>query len=252
MTTGKTRPQRRAPGRAWVRHATAMLLAIVLNGALLGMLIAWRGRGARAAAAPVRTVAIRVAEETQPAWSPPPAGEPEARAAAAPVARQMLPAPPMPEMPAPALRLPAPPTLEMPPSASFPAGVPLYSAEPAADASLSGGIWPSGAPGPPAAPSSPRAGPAGRAPSVIEPPDLSSFYPRRARVRGITGKTTIRLTVTADGRVADVQVLAGTPGGTFEAAARRVGRSLRFRPALRDGKPVAATTTLELVWRLEN
>jgi len=87
---------------------------------------------------------------------------------------------------------------------------------------------------------------------LLRPPDLAEYYPRRARMRGTTGSTRLRLTVDADGRVADVEVLDATPTGVFEHAARRVGRSLSFRPALRNGRPVPARVTLRLVWRLES
>jgi protein TonB len=86
---------------------------------------------------------------------------------------------------------------------------------------------------------------------LIEPPDLAAYYPRRARMQGVAGTTRIRLTLAADGRVTEVEVLDSTPPGVFEMAARRVGEALQFRPAVRDGRPVAARVSLNLVWRLE-
>ena len=90
-----------------------------------------------------------------------------------------------------------------------------------------------------------------RGPLMIQPPNLSDYYPRRARLREITGKSTIRLTIDARGKVTLAEVLASTPEGVFETAARRVGRSLHFQPALRNNRPVAATVLLNLLWRLE-
>jgi TonB family protein len=86
---------------------------------------------------------------------------------------------------------------------------------------------------------------------MIKPPNLSDYYPRRARMREITGRTQVRLTLDADGKVVRVEVLSSTPEGVFEVAARRVGRSLRFQPALRNNRPVATAVVLNLVWRLE-
>jgi protein TonB len=71
-------------------------------------------------------------------------------------------------------------------------------------------------------------------------------------MRGTTGSSRIALTVDAGGRVTAVEVLDSEPAGVFEQAARRLGRALSFRPALREGRPVAARVTLRLVWRLES
>jgi TonB family protein len=90
-----------------------------------------------------------------------------------------------------------------------------------------------------------------RGPMVIKPPNLADYYPRRARMRGITGKSSIRLSIDDNGRVTNVEISSSWPEGTFETAAGRVGKSLRFRPAIRDGRPVATKISLNLVWNLE-
>jgi len=93
--------------------------------------------------------------------------------------------------------------------------------------------------------------------SYDEPPqrlsdlDLNRFYPRAARLRGTTGETVIRLSIANDGTVGAVEVLRSTPPGIFEKAAQELGRAQRFLAARKDGKAVASTPTMTIVWTLE-
>ncbi len=71
-------------------------------------------------------------------------------------------------------------------------------------------------------------------------------YPHRARQRGVEGNVTVKLLVTAEGVVADVQILEATPEGYFEnAVVGAVGR-WRFEPGRIAGQSVASwvVTTL--------
>lgn len=81
--------------------------------------------------------------------------------------------------------------------------------------------------------------------------DLERFYPRAARLRGLTGSTRVRLGIGADGAVTAVTVLASQPEGVFEAAAERLARSLRYRPALRAGAPVPSEVETVITWTLQ-
>jgi periplasmic protein TonB len=81
--------------------------------------------------------------------------------------------------------------------------------------------------------------------------DLERFYPRAARLRGIVGQCRVRLTIIEDGSVLSVAIFESTPAGVFEQATRDLARSLRFRPALVDGKPVASTKDLIIDWTLK-
>lgn len=80
--------------------------------------------------------------------------------------------------------------------------------------------------------------------------DLDHFYPRNARLRGLTGSTRLRLAIAADGQVSSVEVLASEPPGVFEHAAERLGRSLRHHPATRAGQPVASVLERTIVWKV--
>ncbi len=64
-------------------------------------------------------------------------------------------------------------------------------------------------------------------------------YPDEALSRNISGWVDLEFTVTPEGKVTDVAVLAAEPIGVFDRAARTaLGRS-RYRPVTRDGVPVA-------------
>ncbi|MCK6489326.1 MAG: TonB family protein [Planctomycetes bacterium] len=78
--------------------------------------------------------------------------------------------------------------------------------------------------------------------------DLARFYPRSARRQGLRGSSSVRLAIAADGTVGAVTVERSDPPGAFDEAARRLGRSLRYRPALRAGMPVASTQLLTIDW----
>ena len=91
---------------------------------------------------------------------------------------------------------------------------------------------------------------------VDEPPvlingfDLERFYPRTARLRGTEGSSTLRLELSADGRVTACTVTASEPPGVFENAAVALGRSLQFTPARMRGSPVPCAINQTIAWRL--
>jgi TonB family protein len=88
-------------------------------------------------------------------------------------------------------------------------------------------------------------------PELLSVLDLARFYPRPARLRELTGESVIRLSVSAAGAVSACVVESSVPAGVFDAAAERLGNSLRFRPARRGGRTVASTHALRIVWTLE-
>ena len=86
--------------------------------------------------------------------------------------------------------------------------------------------------------------------SVDDPPRPVSAtrpaYPARARARGIEGFVTVSFLVTADGRVADVQVLEAQPSGVFDEVALEAVRSWSFDPATYEGRAVSIRVTQTL------
>jgi TonB family protein len=71
-------------------------------------------------------------------------------------------------------------------------------------------------------------------------------YPRDAFINSVSGWVDLEFTVTAQGRVADVEVLSAEPKGTFDSAARTAIAHSRYRPVMRDGVPVAVRSRIRM------
>lgn len=86
----------------------------------------------------------------------------------------------------------------------------------------------------------------------IEPPEAldapAPRYPELARKLGRDGLVVLQAVIDRQGRVQEVQVLRGAPFGMTEAAVEAV-RTWRFRPATRDGEPVAVYYQLTVRFR---
>ena len=111
--------------------------------------------------------------------------------------------------------------------------------------------------GPPAE-GPPTAAAAGSGPPVFDTAaqregafDLDRYYPRSARMRGITGTSRIRIAISAEGRVTTVEVLESSPAGVFEQAAERLAHGLRFRPATAAGTPVPSVQDTTITWTMK-
>jgi len=254
MTPPADISSRRPRGRIWLRHGWAGALTAIINVAVVMFLAVWARPARPQAPLQLRAVPVDVVDLTAEEMDLSQAESPADQARVEPPPRPALPAPPVPRMPAPAPALEAPPPLSAGSIriAAGPVDVPAYVPEAAVPAPVRPGPVAPGPVRPSPLPERPRRLGAARQPVLIQPPDLADYYPRRARMKGVTGRTTVRLTIAPDGRVTDVRVLASTPPGVFEVAARRVGRVLRFRPAVRDDRPVPAAVSLNLIWRLED
>jgi len=250
LTQAHATPRPRSPdprprAKLWRRHAAAAAGALAVNVALVLFLSSWLLSAGGAERPPLRAMPIDVtdppAEEMAPA-------EAEAVVSLSPIrpTSSDLPTPPLPELPAVALSLEALPDL-----ATDAIRLPEVAAE--APAFVPGPRPIDRRPSPPRAPvpKPPRKVAPSRGPVLLRPPDLSDYYPRRAKLRGTTGRSTVRLNIDSRGGVADVAVISSAPPGVFDRAAQRVARALRFRPALRDGRPVRSTISLNMAWRLE-
>jgi len=246
MIVQRNNPKARRPGRAPLRHAASVAVALLLNGTLALLLASSTGRG-RAQEAPLRAVPITVTPP-QPEPAEPAPLQPPVDAAPVEPTPPVLPPLPQPALPrpAPALDAPAPIDIAVHPRLD----VPAYAAEAASPVLAP----PAPVRSPPAArPAPARLGTPSNThgPVLLGLPDLSSYYPRRALLQGVTGQTRLRLTVDALGRVTDAHVVSSQPAGVFDHAAGRVGRVLRFRPARRAGRPVPAVVSLNLSWKVE-
>lgn len=74
-------------------------------------------------------------------------------------------------------------------------------------------------------------------------------YTDEARKNKIEGSVVLRLVLCGNGRVSDISVEKGLPFGLTEQAIESVKR-LKFRPALKDGKPVSVYITREIPFTL--
>jgi protein TonB len=82
-----------------------------------------------------------------------------------------------------------------------------------------------------------------KSPVVLVLPDPG--YPDLLRAKGIRGSAVISFVVGLDGRAAEIVVKESSHPEAGEAARQAVARAL-FKPALRDGTPVAAKMEMSL------
>jgi len=73
-------------------------------------------------------------------------------------------------------------------------------------------------------------------------------YSQEARKKKYEGVVILFVTVTAEGRVTNVQVVKSLGMGLDEKAIEAV-RKWRFKPALKDGKPVDVQLPIEITFR---
>jgi len=69
-------------------------------------------------------------------------------------------------------------------------------------------------------------------------------YPEEALDRYVSGWVDLEFTVTPEGKVADITVVAGEPSGVFDRAARSALARSRYQPVTRDGVAVAQRVRL--------
>ena len=234
-------PQR----RRWANHCAAAVMALALNGLLLFCLAAQRKPAQMAL--PPRLLPIEVVDTTPRRDEELEPEVPDGHTVLEPDQPLVLAMAPLPGPDVPLVAIEHPPALAISPAPLPSPGLPVY----AADAPLAGLRAASSVASTDGRLAGPREAGSVVGPMLLQPPGLSSYYPYRARLRGITGRSAIRLSVSASGRVTGVHVLDSTPAGVFDLAAKRVGKTLRFQPAMRDGRRVGATVSLDLVWRLE-
>lgn len=75
-------------------------------------------------------------------------------------------------------------------------------------------------------------------------------YPPDALRRNIEGWVDLSYSVTTDGKVNSVTVLASNPAGVFDKAATRALSRARYKPMMQAGKPIAVSTKLRIAFRL--
>ena len=89
---------------------------------------------------------------------------------------------------------------------------------------------------------------------VDQPPHTTGVmarpnYPVDLRRAGISGNATVRFIVTHDGRVIDVTVIQATHPSFGDAAAKAVSK-WRYKPAMKDGQPIACLLQVPIFFNL--
>src|SRR5882672_12678590 len=74
-------------------------------------------------------------------------------------------------------------------------------------------------------------------------------YTREARRNGVQGFVTLKVLLSARGKIARVKVVKGLPAGLTENAIRAACK-MQFKPAMKDGQPVAVWLTADYAFRL--
>jgi len=77
---------------------------------------------------------------------------------------------------------------------------------------------------------------------------LEVQYPARAMQDNVEGWVELGYTVAANGSVTNVKIVNSQPANTFDAAATRAVGHLRYKPPLKDGKPISVGTMVRIVF----
>ncbi|MBA0399729.1 MULTISPECIES: M56 family metallopeptidase [Stenotrophomonas maltophilia group] len=85
---------------------------------------------------------------------------------------------------------------------------------------------------------------------VVKMPPPS--YPRSAFEQRQVGVVNLRVEVDASGQPTDVRVLSATNPGVFDAVSITAARSWTYRPAMKNGKPVAAAVKIPITFAMDN
>lgn len=76
-------------------------------------------------------------------------------------------------------------------------------------------------------------------------------YPKEHLEAGHQGTVTVQFLVNSDGKVADSKIMKSSGYPALDEEPRRALSLCKFKPAMRDGKPVKAWTAVQYVWTLE-
>lgn len=74
-------------------------------------------------------------------------------------------------------------------------------------------------------------------------------YPQEARAEGRTGLVVLKVVITADGSVSDVELLRGEE--PFASAAISAVRQWRYKPAMYQGKPISVYRIIQIPFKLQ-
>lgn len=77
-------------------------------------------------------------------------------------------------------------------------------------------------------------------------------YPKICQENGIQGRAIVEFVINKDGSVVEVEILRTTGDGILDEEAVRVVKLLpKFKPAIKDGKPIRVKMTIPINFRLQ-
>lgn len=87
-------------------------------------------------------------------------------------------------------------------------------------------------------------------PPSLDPKACKFEYPKAALLTEEQGVVAIKVTVDTHGKVVDTKVLNSSGSTTLDKATVKILNTCKFNPAVKDGKPAEATTTITYEWKL--
>ncbi len=252
-------PAARTPAGDGRRRGLALAASVILHLSALACIVLFPVQAPQPLPEPPPMVVVMItppalvpAPARAPAVQPPAPIEPPPRAMAAkaPAPPPVVPVRPQPtDEPTPPVPLPAAPAPATPTPAAPLAATPVPDppARPVAAATAGAGV----------AATAPAAAPA--RPAVIVPPSFDADYlhnppprypPAAARLRE-SGRVLLSVAVSAAGLAERVEVVSSSGSPRLDQAARETVLRWRFVPARQGDRPVAATVTVPLVFRLD-
>ncbi len=81
---------------------------------------------------------------------------------------------------------------------------------------------------------------------------IEPAYPAEARLRNLDGSLKLMLKIDDLGRVQTAEVVEAEPPGIFDESALAAFRNARFRPAMKDGRPVRCQAYIRVEYKLRD
>ena len=75
-------------------------------------------------------------------------------------------------------------------------------------------------------------------------------YPQEEREEGIEGKVVLTVVISSEGNVVDAQVISSEPRASFGPAALEAVLQFKFKPAIKNGKPITVRIGQTLIFSL--
>jgi protein TonB len=80
--------------------------------------------------------------------------------------------------------------------------------------------------------------------------DVNGYYPEQARRLGVEGRPEVKVCVSPNGKITSTEIVTGSGNDLLDAAALKVARAYKFKPATSEGKPVESCATLPVKFAL--